>query len=215
MKNGYSTFVFVALVVAFVPAFAAKWEFDYEIYGNILESPARYGDGSLTSGGDGFIEITLDDTGWPTDPTERWDYLWDNYFEYDNSTPYAYKWVGTFGGVFYVEATNAPIGYNGWCEGTIIARITIWDENLDGVLDPAEKWGENLFDGTLSKSCSHASGGEMECMWGSGAIASNYFSFKMPPTLDTLYNGGNLNLPFPCPSANEESSWSSIKSLSR
>jgi hypothetical protein len=217
MKKGYSTLAVAALAVCMIPAIAGAWNFDYEIYGNILDSPAYYGNGSLTSGGTGFIEFTLDDTGWPLDPNQRWNYLWQNYFKpnYDTTTVGAYKWVGSFTGTFYIQATNAPVGYNGWCLGTITPKITIWDTNSNGALDLPEKWGENLFDARLSKLCDHLSGGEMDCKWGWGALASNYFSIKVPPELDTLYNGGNLTLMAGCASSTNPSSWSSIKALYR
>jgi hypothetical protein len=214
MNRGYVCFACMALALILVPAVAAAWHFDYEMYGNILESPARY-DGSLTSGGDGTIEIVIDDTDWPSDPGERFDYLWETYFEpnYNSTTPGAYKWVGSFSGRFYLEVTNALVGYNGWCEGGIYPKITIWDPNENGVLDDEEKWGENLFDARLSKFCDDGSGGEMACKFGSGSIASNYFSFKMPPEPDTLYNGSDLMLYEGCPSAATPGSWGSIKSL--
>jgi hypothetical protein len=52
----------------------------------------------------------------------------------------------------------------------------------------------------------------MDCKWGWGAIASNYFSFQVNP-VDTLYNGGNLTLMEGCESSVEPTSWGSIKSL--
>lgn len=217
MKKGYQTLAGVALAVLLIPVIAGAWNFDYEIYGNILVSPATYDGGSLTSGADGFIEFTLVDTDWPLDPDLRFNYIWNHYFKpnYDTTTAGAYKWVGSFAGTFYLQATNAPVGYNGWCWGTIRPKITIWDSNSNGALDPAEKWGENLFDARLSKLCTDGSGGEMDCKWGWGALASNYFSFKMPPDLDTLNNGGNLTLMTGCASATEVSSWGSIKALYR
>jgi hypothetical protein len=217
MKKGYISLAGAVLAVMLTPIIAGAWNFDYEIYGNILDDPPYYGNGSLTSGADGFIEFTLTDDDWPLDPDQRFNWIWNQYFKpnYDNSVPGAYKWVGTFTGTFYLQATNAPVGYNGWCWGAIRPTITIWDSNENGALDLAEKWGENLFDARLSKLCTHGSGGEMDCMWGWGALASNYFSFKMPPVLDTLYNGGNLTLMTGCASANEPSSWGSIKALYR
>jgi hypothetical protein len=217
MKKGCGALVSAALVLLLVPAIAGAWHFDYQIYGNILATPAEYSGGGLTSGGTGIIEITIDDTGWPVDPNQRWTYLWQNYFKpnYDNSTPGAYKWVGTFTGTFYLLTLSASPGYQGWCMGTITPKITIWDANMNGALDLSEKWGENLFDARLSKLCTDPSGGEMECKWGWGAIASNYFSIKMPPARDTLYDGADLTLMTGCSSDVQPSSWSSIKSLYR
>jgi hypothetical protein len=218
MKKGHLVYACAALALILVPAMAAAWHFDYEIYGNILNHPAYYGGGGLTSGGEGIIEFTIDDTGWPLDPNARWGYLWNTFFKdnYDTTTPGAYKWVGTFTGSFYLEATNAPVGFNGWCEGGIAPKITIWDANANGSLDSSEAFGENLFDARLSKLCTHASGGEMACMWGFGSMASNYFSFKLPAMgTDTLYNGSDLYLFTGCSSATTPSRWGSIKALYR
>ncbi len=217
MKKGCHTIVGAAVVILLIPAIAGAWSFDYDIYGNLLDSPVEYNGGSLVSGGTGFIEFTLDDTGWPLDPDARWDHLWTTYFEpnYDTTTPGAYRWVGHFTGRFYLEATNAPSGYNGWCEGTITPKVTIWDEDSDGVLDFDEKWGDHLFDARLSKLCDDLSAEEMACKWGWGALASNYFSIKYPPELNRLYNGGNLTLMTGCASATEPGSWGSIKALYR
>jgi hypothetical protein len=217
MKKGYLKLAGSLAALLLIPVVAGAWNFDYEIYGTILADPPRYGDGSLTSGADGFIEFTLSDDGWPVDPNQRFHYLWTEYFKpnYDTTVVGAYKWVGAFTGTFYMQADNAPVGYNGWCWGTIVPTITIWDTNSNGALDLTEKFGENLFDARLSKLCTHGSGGEMDCMWGWGAMASNYFSFKIPPDFDTLYNGGNLTLMPGCSTANEPSSWGAIKALYR
>ena len=216
MKKGHVAFACAVLLIL-VPALAGAWHFDYQIYGNILEHPAQYRGGGITSGGEGIIEITFDDTGWPTTTwQQRFNYIWDTYFadNYNNSTPGAYKWVGTFTGTFYILAVSAPAGYQGWCVGTIAPKITVWDFNGNGTLDYAEKWGDQLFDGRLTKLCTHPSGGEMTCKWGWGAVASNYFSFVIPPGKDTLYNGVDLTL-MACASGTAPSTWGSIKALYR
>jgi hypothetical protein len=220
MKKGLHTLLGVGVILLLIPVAVLGWNFDYQIYGNVLQSPVRYDSGGLTSGADGTFEFSLDDTGWPTDPAARFDYIWATYFadNYDSSTPGAYKWVGQIPGRFYIEATNAPYGYNGWCEGSINAKITVRDIDGDGVLDESEKWADHLFDGRLSKLCDYPDGdqgyGEMRDTWGWGAVASNYFSFKMPPELDTLYNGGNLTLTsMGCQTPDSPASWGSVKAL--
>lgn len=220
MNKGFHTLLGVGAILLLTPVVVLSWNFDYEIYGNILQSPVRYDSGGLTSGGEGTFEFTLDDTGWPTNPAARFTHIWDTYFapNYDSTTPGAYKWVGQIPGRFYVEAINAPYGYNGWCEGSINAKITVRDVDEDGVLDDEEKWAEHLFDGRLSKLCDYPDGdlgyGEMKDKWGWGALASNYFAFKIPPELNTLHNGGNLTLTsMGCQTANSPASWSSVKAL--
>jgi hypothetical protein len=220
MKKASIVFLISAFALVLIPASGLCWHFDYEIYsqpGGILHSDPIY-DGVLTSGGDGTLRIELNDTApepWPVDPGARFDSLWAWYFapNYDG-TPDAAKWVGQIPGRFYLTATNAPFGYNGTCEGSINAKITVRDFNEDGILSAAEKNRQHLFDGRLSKLCTDPSTGEMECKWGWGAVASNYFSFEETP-VDTLYNGSDLTLMSGCSSAVEPATWGSIKSLYR
>ena len=217
MKKGLYTLLAMCALLLLTPALLSAWNFDYEIYGNILVSPVLYDSGGLTSGGEGTFEFTLSDAGWPLDPAVRFDYIWANYFadNYDTTTEGAYKWVASFTGRFYLSATNAPYGYNGWCEGSVTATITVRDENSNGILDDEEKWADHLMNGLLSKQCEDPCGGEMVCTWGWGSLASNYFNFVMPPGVDDLYNGANLTLLATCPSAVESGSWGSIKALYR
>jgi hypothetical protein len=197
------------------------WTFDYQIIdyeGGILEDPARY-TGFLTSGGDGIIELWFDTSTWPADRDERFDSLWVWYFQ-DNYSgdPGSMKWAGSIPGWFYVEATNASVGYNGSCVCAVVAKITVRDLNENGTLEEWElKLKQHLFDGRLSKLCQYYDDGEMDAKRGFGALSSNYFSFYPPdpPNCDTLYNGGNLSL-FPgCSTGLEPSNWGSIKALYR
>jgi hypothetical protein len=210
MNKGFCVSLILTLLV---PAVVLGWNFDFEMFGTVMETPAVY-DGTLTSGGDGTIGITLDDTGWPTDPAARWDHIWETYFQdnYQGSAG-AMKWVGQIPGRFYIDAVNAPAGYNGSCEGSINAKITVRDVDEDMVLDPWEKTKQHLFDGRLSKQCDDPGTGDMYCMWGWGALASNHFSFWDPPVQDTLSNGGNLTLMSGCPTATENATWGGVKAL--
>lgn len=218
MTKGNYALAAAALGLLFIPAALLAWNFDYEIYsqpGGILHSDPVY-EGPLTSGGAGTLRIILDDTGWPTDPVMRFDYIWTTYFASNwDSTGGEARWTGQIPGSFFIEATTAPIGYVGWCEGSINAKITVRDFNGNEVLDPAERERRHLFDGRLSRLCNDPAGGEMDCKWGWGAVASNYFSFEEDP-VDTLYNGANLTLtPMGCESGAEPTTWSSVKSLYR
>jgi hypothetical protein len=222
MNKGFHTLLGVGAILLLTPVVVVSWDFDYEIYGNVLQSPVMYNSGQLTSGGEGTFEFSLDDTGWPVDPTARFDYIWATYFagNYDSTTPGAYKWIGQIPGRFYIETTNAPYGYNGGCEGSINVKITVRDLDEDGILDPVEKSADHPFDGRLSKLCDYPSGdpgyGEMKDKWGWGALASNYFSFKTPPELNRLYGAANLTLTsMGCETANSPSSWSAVKALYR
>jgi hypothetical protein len=220
MNKGLCLSLGLGALFLLIPALAFCWNFDFEILsqpGGILNSDPVY-DGVLTSGGDGTLHIELNDTypePWPTNPDERFDSLWAWFFEanYDG-TPSAAKWVGQIPGTFHLEASNAPVGYNGWCDGSINAKITVRDYNENQILEPYERSRQHLFDGRLSKLCTHSAGGEMAYKWGWGALASNYFSFAAFPE-DTLYDGGNLTLMTGCTTVAAPSSWSSIKALYR
>ena len=217
-----------------IPATVLGWNFDYKVFdydNGILGSPAFY-TGTLTSGGTGVVEIWWDDSLWPTDPDERFDYLWTTYFA-DNYevgvNPIPSKWVGMIPGWVYISSSGAPVGYNGECVCYIRAYITVKDWDWDTELDDWElKMKQHLFNGNLSKLCDYYESGEMVATMGSGSMSSNYFSFypeyiaSYPnPTsvpVDTLYSVGVpavLNLyPF-CNTSVEESSWGSIKALYR
>jgi hypothetical protein len=219
MKLGLCVFVLLALLVTASAVLAAPWYFSFHVEGTIMNHPAQYS-GIFTNAADGTLEFTLNDSAWPdaSDPDARFAYIWTTYFaaNYNNSTPGAEKWTGSITGTFSMATTNAPVGYNGTCQGNITAKFTIRDMDADGILDEAEKFSVqyNMLDGRLSKPCALPGTGEMACKTGTGALNSNGFAFTYPPGLNLLNGNGNLNL-VTCPSANEPSSWGSVKSLYR
>ncbi|MFH1312918.1 MAG: hypothetical protein ABIJ00_06785 [Candidatus Eisenbacteria bacterium] len=222
MTKGYYTLIVSGVILLLMPTVLLGWNFDYMLFsqpGGIVNSAAVY-EGTITSGGVGTFRITLNDTGWPVDPVLRFNHIWTTYFaaNWDSAGGQA-KWVGQIPGRFYINATSAPIGYNGWCEGSINAKITVRDLNKNQILDAAELAKQHLFDGRLSKLCDYPdgdpAGGEMADKWGWGAVASNYFSFEATP-VDTIYNGTNLTLTtMGCVSDVEPTTWGSVKSLYR
>jgi len=217
MKRGLYAVAALSLAVLASAALAEPVYFDYTWSGTILNSPAQYS-GILTSGGDGTIEMTLIDTGWPdpSDPDARFTYIWDTYFKNRYiPTPGAQRWVGRIPGWISYVITSGPPGYVGTCTAYIDADFSIKDLDADRVLDDNEKYGDyNQFNGTIWKDCTHPGTGEMECVQGPGAISAGRFSFTYPPDVDVM--NGSTNLEFaPCPSAADPSSWGSIKSLYR
>ncbi len=206
--------VAVALIVL-IPTMGFCWSFNYTVIAEhgILGPSPRY-TGSITSGGEGTIEIWFDDSTWPSDPEQRFQWLWQQYFANNYTySPGASKWVGQILGRFYMNVTDAPSGYVGWCEGSINAKITVRDLNDNRILEQFEREQEQLFDGRLSKLCTDPGGGEMACKWGWGSLAApNKFTFTAGA--DTLSDGGNLTL-MGCPSSVEETSWGGVKALYR
>jgi hypothetical protein len=220
MKRGVVASSVLLFILAATAAYGAIWNFNFQISGTLLAHPAQYS-GIFTSGADGTLQYTHDDTAWPdaSDPVARFNHIWTTYFaaNYNNSTPGAEKWVGKIPATFSMAVTAAPVGYTGTCQGRIPAvTYTIKDVDADGVLDEEEKtdWNNTLY-GTLAKLCADASTGEMSCKAGNGALNSNGFGFVTPPDVNTLNGYGSLNLYVPCASANEDASWGSIKSLYR
>ncbi|MGQ9604491.1 MAG: hypothetical protein ACUVUU_09860 [bacterium] len=204
-----------ALVVLLIPMVASGWNFNYQIIAEhgILGPSPRYS-GLITSGGEGTLEVWFDDSTWPSDPEERFDSLWVWYFaNHYTYNPGSSNWAGQILGRFYMNVTDGPSGYVGWCEGTIKAKITVRDLNDNRILEQFEREQEQLFDGRLSKLCEDPSGGEMACKWGWGSLAApNKFTFTAGE--DTLGDGGNLTL-LGCSSSVDETSWGSIKALYR
>ncbi|MFH1219492.1 MAG: hypothetical protein V1694_03455 [Candidatus Eisenbacteria bacterium] len=219
MKKGLAIVTALLCLGLASAASGAIWNFNFQISGTIMNSPAQYS-GIFTSGGDGTLQYTLNDAAWPppSDPAARFAYIWATYFasNYNNSTPGAEKWVGQIPGTFSMVVTNAPTGYTGTVQGRINAKYTIRDMDADGVLDEEEKvnWN-NMLDGRLAKLCTDPSTGEMACKAGTGALNHNGFGFVYPPDVNVVTGAGNLNLYLPCPSANEPSSWGTVKSLYR
>jgi hypothetical protein len=219
MKKGIMAFSVLLCLLAATATYGAIWNFNFQISGTLLAHPAQYS-GIFTSGADGTLQYTHDDTAWPaaSDPAARFNYLWLTYWSthYDNSTAGAEKWVGQIPGTFSMVVTVAPTGYTGTVQGRISAKYTVRDMDADGVLDPEEmtNWN-NMLDGRLSKLCADPSTGEMSCKAGTGALNSNGFGFVYPPDVNTLNGYGNLNLYIPCASGSEDASWGSIKSLYR
>lgn len=216
MKRGLCTAIVLSVMLLASAAPGADWNFNFHVTGTILNHPAQYS-GIFTSGADGTLEFTLIDTNWPdpSNPDVRFAYIWDNYFKnHYYSTPGSERWWWYINGTFSMATTNAPLGYNGTCQGKIRAYFTIRDLDADGILDVIEeKFGEtNTLDGVTSRACTDAGTGEMNYTKGTGALNSNGFSFTYPPGVDVLDGWGNLTLTT-CEVATEPGSWGGVKSL--
>lgn len=98
-------------------------------------------------GGDlapGIWSVSIDDTGWPTDPGARWDYLWNTFYVYTPGSPSV--WIATFDSpllatrpVLYLEHTG-----HGSMSGVADMRFQYIDQDNDGVLDADECSGNGL-----------------------------------------------------------------------
>ena len=162
-------------------------------------------------GGDlapGTWSISIDDTGWPTDPGPRWDYLWTTFYVYAPGTPSV--WVATFDTpllatrpVLFLEHTGF-----GTMSGVADMRFQVTDWDADGELDPDECPGSGLSgmviiieDGTgdYAPYCgdgSYQGGFTREC-----ATYDDHVQFQMSIDL------------YECGMATEQTSWGTIKAL--
>lgn len=112
--------------------------------GDFMDSPPVFA-GGMDPGGDitaGSWLVTVWDNTWPTEPTERFIYVWDTFFA-DNYTPGDQPyWTGYFGrqsgqehwnGLEIVDQTNG-----GTLSGACSVEYQVQDLDADGELDDGE-----------------------------------------------------------------------------
>jgi len=130
------------LMFSWGAALAVEMDFMGDGYGSLMVSPVVYG-GNITWGdlAPGTWELTLDDTGWPSDQDSaaRWNYIWDTYYA-PNYDPSGHVWIATFDSTtlatvprIYLEHTGV-----GHMSGVVKLRIQVTDTDGDGVLDDNE-----------------------------------------------------------------------------
>ena len=139
------------LLVLMCPAWA--WgglihpSFKLSGFGSYCISPAGF-DGSIISGtlSPGTFVIDIDDVIWPVDnpgtpQNERWQYVFANYFRYDNSQPGAEKWTAYFPPLpVQLPVVTFSFRHGGDTVGGILQSliITISDKDHDAVVDATE-----------------------------------------------------------------------------
>jgi hypothetical protein len=171
--------------------------------------------GGMDSGGeitDGSWTITIPDTGWPTDPVLRAQYIWDTFYaaNYNSGTP-GY-WLGYFdtnhglseqSSLAIVDVTNG-----GSMSGICTFQIQVNDTNNDGDLDEGEFCSGSLVGFVIIIKNGT---GVYDGMCGTGDIFGTWLK-ACPTTLETWNFGMYLYLN-DCTTPVENSSWGIIKSL--
>jgi hypothetical protein len=157
----HPSFLFLLMILIFVPAAIHAQqpdtlflEFHFEGMGNLVTmSPPMYffdivsGDPLVLNGTWWF---QLDDSEWPptSDPDVRWDYIFNNYFEYAGAPQNS--WTAVFDGNSLptkpVWELSHPV--NGTMGGELVLNCTLLDWNGDGILQPDERM-VGTFSGTL------------------------------------------------------------------
>ncbi|GEM_PF-1238759 len=224
MKRKLLSSLISVLIMCFaLSANAQTWpdslviEFHFEGFGNVvMDSPPIYA-GDIT-GGDARVNggtwwIQIDDSEWPdvTDPSARWQYIFDNYYVYD---PGSYSWTAVFDGNSLPTKPTWEINHsvNGMMGGTLVSISTIVDMDMDGVLDLDERTF-GTFGGTM-----------MVMKYGTGNFAKycglgsydGYFMNADPANFPPDFVEGDCLLDLiNCEVDNEMASWSDIKTLHR
>jgi hypothetical protein len=182
--------------------------------GDFMSSPPVFG-GAMNPGGDialGSWSITIPDDGWPTDPTDRYAYIWNTYYApyYTVGTPGF--WTG------YFDPDHAGIDWNplsivddtngGTMVGICSVQIQVQDLNNNQVLDEGE-----FCSGSLSGLVIiiREGTGVYDGMCGTGNYFGSYTK-DCPATTETWNFGMYLWLE-DCTTPVEDTTWGAIKAL--
>lgn len=203
--------------VLFVAQSAAATDYNIGLMGSgsLMKNGADYSGPSFMYGMTGSWSIDVDDSLWPdeSDSTARWNYIWTNFFVYDD-TEGAKAWWGDFDGSTLPDApsfefvTTVP---GGTVAGDITFRIMIRDLNGDGLLAQSEKHRDSQIVYTLSINPNLGTG-TFDDWCGYGSMSSGNFRFVNPPADNVIQIAGLLKTE-ECPSPVEDATWGAIKAL--
>jgi len=192
-------------------------EFDFEGFGNLVTTSPPIFSGEVVSGDSRLLGASwwmqIDDSEWPstTDPAARWDYIFNNYFEYNASLNF---WTAVFDqGSLPVKPTwqiEHPV--NGTMGGTLVISVTHTDDNLNGVFDAEERMF-GTFEGTLMVM--KYGTGEFAKYCGEGSYNGALFNDDPANWLDDYVTGHCLLDLINCQIGTERRSWSYIKQICR
>jgi hypothetical protein len=204
--------------VLFVAQTAAATDYSIGLMGNgsLMMNAATY-TGTFMFGMTGTWTMDTDDSLWPdqSDSTARWNYIFTNFFEYDD-TPGGKAWWGTFDGSTlpsiptFEFVTSSP---GGTVAGDCTYRIMIRDWNGDGIMSQSEKHRDSQIVYTLSINPDLGTG-VFEDWCGHGSISSGNFKIVNPPQINVMQLVGQLQTN-ECPSPVEDSTWGTIKAFYR
>lgn len=201
--------------------------FSLDGYGSFMDYPPRW-TGDIVGGtlAPGTFWLELDDSGWPLDnagttENERWDYIFNNYFDYDD-TPGAEGWDAYFPnttlGDYQPEwrfFTAAGDTLGGLCTKFI---VTVRDYNGNGIMEDSE-YANKVISATLVAWINFSSGC-FETFCGQGNMAGDMILADEMTWEEQLYvpspeyATGILHLrDGSCSTDTDDSSWGKIKSI--
>jgi hypothetical protein len=206
----------VVAIVALASAASAEtfvWFFGVG-NGDFMDSPPVFA-GGMDPGGDildGSWSITVDDTGWPLDPGERYAYIWDNFYagNYTPGTPGF--WKGYFDTEHGLESMNDLFIDDATNGGTMIGictiEIQVQDLNNNEILDPDE-----FCEGSLTGLVIiiREGTGVYDGLCGTGNYFGSYIK-DCPGTYETWNFGMYLWLD-DCSTPVQDTTWGAIKAL--
>ena len=208
--------VVVLACVLFVAQSAGATDYSIGLMGSgsLMKNGATYS-GTFMYGMTGTWTIDVNDSLWPdeSDSTARWNYLWSNFFTYDD-TPGAQAWFGDFDTNTLVEVptfefvTTSPGGITA---GQCTFRIMLRDWNGDGLLSQSEKHRDSMIVYTFSVNPNLGTGSFAD--WcGHAPLSSGNFRFVNPPQDNVIQIVGSFHTE-ECPSPVEDTTWGTIKAL--
>lgn len=182
--------------------------------GDFMDSPPVFG-GAMDTGGeitDGSWSITVDDTGWPTEPTARYDYIWDTFYadNYEAGNPSFWKgYFDTDHGLTQLNALAITDNtFGGTMSGVCSIEIQVQDLDNDGVLDEGEFCTGSLAGIVI---IIRNGTGVYEGMCGDGNYYGSYV--KDCPLTSESWNYGMYLWLEDCTTAADSQTWGAIKAL--
>jgi len=164
--------------------------------------------------------IDIDDVSWPVDnpgtpQNERWNYVFANYFRYDNSQPGAAKWTAYFPPLpLQLPVVTWSFYHNGDKVGGILQSliITISDKNANGIVDPTEL-NIQAVAGNLVAHIEQGTG-VYEGFCGQGSMNGTMEGYDLSqPYVFTISTGNLLLRNFNCAVPVEERTWGAVKEM--
>ena len=190
-------------------------------FGGYAVVPADF-DGSILDGtlSPGTFVIEIDDASWPVDnpatsENERWDYVFANYFVYDDSQPGAEGWTARFPPLpAQVPVVTWNFYHNGDKVGGVLQsfEITISDGNHNGIVDPDEL-NIQAMAGNLTSHIEQNTG-IYEGYCGIGSMNGTLEGYDLSQPYVITITGGNLILNnVDCQVPAEQSTWGAVKQI--
>ncbi len=190
-------------------------------FGGYIITPAVF-DGSIFGGtmAPGTFIIDIDDVSWPVDnpatpQNERWDYIFANFFVYDNSQPGAEKWTAHLPPLpEQLPVVTWSFYHNGDKVGGIFQSllITVSDRNSNGIVDPSEM-NIQAVGGNLVSHIEQSTG-DYEGFCGGGSLNGSIEGYDLSQPYVMTISGGTLILrDFGCQVATEKQTWGAVKQI--